>query len=45
MEENVISQYYEVNGDGLTLLLVAGMGATRVRALSPRDLIALYLSF
>lgn len=43
--ENGISRYYEINGDGPTLLLVADMGATRVRALSPRDLIALYLSF
>ena len=43
--ENGISRYYEINGDGPTLLLLADMGATRVRALSPRDLIALYLSF
>ena len=43
--ENGISRYYEINGDGPTLLLVADMGATRVRALSPRNLIALYLSF
>ena len=43
--ENGISRYYEINGDGPTLLLLADMGATRVRALSPRNLIALYLSF
>ena len=43
--ENGISRYYEINEDGLTLLLLADMGATRVRALSPRNLIALYLSF
>ena len=35
----------KINRDGPTLLLVADMGATRVRALSPRKLIALYLSF
>ena len=45
VEENGIRQYYEVNRDGPTLLLLADMGATRVRALSPRNLIALYLSF
>jgi len=45
MEENGISQDYEFNEDGPTLRLVADMGATPVRALSPRNLIALYLSF
>ena len=45
MEENGISQYYEFNKDGPTLLLLADMGATPVRALSPRNLIALNLSF
>ncbi len=45
VEENGISQDYKINRDGPTLLLVADMGATRVWALSPRNLIALYLSF
>ena len=40
VEENGISQYYEVNGDGQTLFLVADMGE-RVRALALRSLIAL----
>ena len=45
VEENGISQDYKINRDGPTLLLLADMGATRVRARSPRNLIALYLSF
>ena len=45
VEENGISQDYKINRDEPTLLPLADMGATPVRALSPRNLIALYLSF
>ena len=45
VEENGISQDYKIDRDGPTLLLLADMGATRIRALSLSKLIALYLSF